>query len=299
MKRKIIGYSLSFLFVMGVLFSFIQKYQGFIPPHQPISIENEEIIAPAITDAFNDMTRVPILQSGLVKKIHVRVGQVVKKGEPLLSLDDTSATQNVNVSQISLIQAKNSVIIQRKNLKHIHTQLKRLKSIDPRAISRSELREKTHEFKMANIQLEQLKHNLDIAKANLENATFALKQYTIVAPKNGIVLQMNAHVNEYVGTLQPIIFLGDAKKIIVRISIDERDIKHFSPQASVYLTNNDNEQLKIPLRFIQLDRFIIMQERLNSRVQEALYFFNRNDYPNLAAGQQFDAHIAVKTNGLQ
>lgn len=67
--------------------------------------------------------------------------------------------------------------------------------------------------------------------------------------------------------------------------------KKYSPEASVYLTADG---LNIPLTFIQLDRYIITNDRLNARVQEALYFFNRQDYPELAAGRQLDAHIAVQ-----
>lgn len=144
---------------------------------------------------------------------------------------------------------------------------------------------------MGKIQIKQLQHSLDVAKANLRNAQLALNQFNIASPKDGIVLQINAHVDEFVGAGSQVILLGDAQKVIVRVSIEERDAKKYSPEASVYLTADG---LNIPLTFIQLDRYIITNDRLNARVQEALYFFNRQDYPELAAGRQLDAHIAVQ-----
>ncbi|WP_162265590.1 efflux RND transporter periplasmic adaptor subunit [Legionella santicrucis] len=259
-------------------------------PAAPVAV-NEEMIVPAIIDATNDITHVPTVQSGIIKKINVNVGQMVKQGEILFSLDDTVGQHNVAVNKSALKQAENNLIIQKKNLKHTQTQLKRLKSIDKRAINQAEVREKTHEVKMGAIQIEQLQHSLDTAKANLRNAELALSQLHVLAPKDGIILQINAHVDEFVGGGSQIILLGDAQKVIVRVSIEERDTKKFSPEASAYLTGED---LNIPLTFIQLDRYIINNDRLNARVQEALYFYKRADYPNLVAGRQFDAHIAIQ-----
>ncbi|KTD12104.1 hemolysin D [Legionella gratiana] len=293
MKRKIIGCSLLLLLVGGSYFYFVlnRKMAMLHMQPAPATVKNEELVAPAIIDATNDITHVPTIQSGIIKKIHVTVGQMIKQGEILFSLDDTVGQHNVAVNQSALRQAENNLMIQTKNLKHAEAQLKRLKSIDKRAINQADVREKAYEVKMGTIQIEQLQHSLDTAKANLKNAELALRQFNVVAPKDGIVLQINAHVDEFVGGGSQVILLGDAQKVIVRVSIEERDTKKFSPETAAYLTGED---LNIPLTFIQLDRYIINNDRLNARVQEALYFFNRKDYPNLAAGRQLDAHIPVK-----
>lgn len=59
----------------------------------------------------------------------------------------------------------------------------------------------------------------------------------------------------------------------------------------MYLTSATYTGTNIPLTFIQRDRFIIVQDRLNARVQEALYYFNRDDYPKFIAGQLVDVHV--------
>ncbi len=297
MRKKIISYSVVLLSISGLFFFLFFNNKTPIPQNQTAPVvEDQEIVASALVDPLTDIIRVPTLQGGVVKKIKVSVGQAVKKGQPLIQLDNASAKHGVVLSKIALKQAENTLIVQRHNLEHANAQLKMLKSIDRRAVSQAELKDKTHEVKMSKMQLEQLQDNLKVAKANLKNAEAFLKQFIVVAPKDGIILQINAHVDEFVGGAQPIFYLGDAKKVMVRVSIDERDAINFSSKASAYLTSNDNEKLKIPLKFIQLDRYIITQERLNARVQEALYSFNRDDYPNLAAGQQFDAHILIKTS---
>ncbi|CEG59005.1 efflux RND transporter periplasmic adaptor subunit [Legionella fallonii] len=295
MRKKIISYSL--LLLLGIGISFFLLLSSKMPTSQKLTtsvIDDEEIVASAIVDSVNDVTRVPTLQSGVVKKINVTVGQMVKKGQTLIVLDDTTAKHGLLVSKIALKQAKNNVAIQEKTLRHSRDQLKLLKSIDRRAVSQAEIKEKIHEVEMSLIQLEQLQHNLDVAGANLKNAELTLSQFNVTAPKDGVVLQINVHVDEFAVGTQQVVFLGDAKKVMVRVSIDERDALNFNSKTRAYLKSNDHEQLKIPLKFIQLDRYIVTQERLNARVQEALYSFNRDDYPNLAAGQQFDAHILIK-----
>ena len=296
MKNKITVYSLFalVLFLFSAYYIFNLKREAkeaeLLAKIKPETM----LIVPAIIDANNDITHVPTQQSGIIKKIAVSVGQHVKKGQLLFELDSLSAQRNVRIHQRLLIEAKNNLLLPEKDLKHAKNQLIRLKSIDPRAISRAEIREKNHEITVKTIQLQQAKHQLAIAHANLNSAKLALSQFQTLAPKNGIVLQVNGHPDEFVGGGQPIILLGDNKKIIVRVSIDERDISTISPKKNAYLTSKTYDHKNIPLKFIQLDRFILFHERLNSRVQEALYYFNRNDYPNFVAGQQVDVHIQTK-----
>src|SRR5580704_7499913 len=200
MRNKIVCYSLVLLIVeigCSLLFSL---HRASHPQNQTESVaDNEEIIASAIIDSVNDVTRIPVQQAGIVKKIDVAVGQMVKKGQVLLSLDDTFAKHGVTINRIALKQAENNVVIQEKNLHHAKAQLKRLKSMDKRAISRSDLSEKIHEVEMASIKLKQIQHHLETSRANLRNAELILSQFTIVAPKDGVILQINAHLDEFVG----------------------------------------------------------------------------------------------------
>jgi RND family efflux transporter MFP subunit len=295
MNKKMIAYALLGFFFVWSLFQL-----PLIPKARLEGISEdgptENIIAPAIIDSLNDVTRVSTLQSGVVKAIHVTVGDKVKKGQPLFSLDSTLVENNLTIQRIRLEEAKNALRIQERRVKHVQAQLARLRSIDKRAISRADLQEKNYEVGMDLIQLNQAEQNVALAKANVKNAELTLSQFQVTAPKDGVVLQINSHLNEFVGATQPVMFIGDAKKIIVRVSLDERDIERFHPKSKAYLTSNDHTQLKIPLTFMQLQRYIVTQERLNSRVQEVLYYFNREDYPHIVAGQQFDADITVRKN---
>lgn len=295
MKIKLIGYSATLLlFFAGYFLTFFHPTAPKEPQNQiQPPTQKDTLIAPAIIDSLSDITRVPTLQSGIIKHIHVTLGQKVKKGDPLVSLDSVTVENNLHINKLVYAQTKHGILIQQKQLKHLQKQLARLQSLDKRAVSQAELHEKLHEVNMAMAHLTQAQYSLELSRANVKNAKLTLEQFTTVAPKDGVILQINAHVGEFVGGAQQLVFLGDANKIIVRVSLDERDNHYFSTTAAAYLTSQENTSLKIPLTFIQLDRYIITQERLNSRVQEALYSFNREKYPNLVAGQLFDAIISL------
>ncbi|MCX7114360.1 MAG: efflux RND transporter periplasmic adaptor subunit [Gammaproteobacteria bacterium] len=253
-----------------------------------------ELVVSGLIDASNDTTRIPLLQSGILETMNVVVGQKVKKGDLLFSLNSVMPENNVKISQVNLKQAKNELKIQTQSLAHYERQLNRLKSIDRRAISLVELRDKMHEVKMGKIRLRQAKNNVSLAKTNLKNAKVVLEQFRAFAPKDSIVIQINYRVGEYVGGSQTVVVLGDAKKVIVRVSVDERDINRLIPDAPAYFFNNAGE--KVFLTYMQQDRLIVLSDRLNSRVQEVLYYYDRDACPDFLSGHQINVQLTSKAN---
>ena len=296
MKGKFVGLVLLLLMIAGICFLLKPRVTHNIHSDMPHS-STETIVAPALIDSLNDITHIPALQSGVLKELNVVAGQTVVKGQALFSLDSDLVENNVNIQRIMLEQAQNQLSIQQQKIIHNKAQLARLSSLDQRAISQSDLQNKQYEVNMETIQLTQAKRQLALAAANLKQAKLIWHQYTTVAPKNGIILQVNAHVNEFVGSSQPVLLLGDSHKVMVRVSLDERDIIRFHPTMPAFLTSNENKKLKIPITFLRLNQYIVTQERLNfSRVQEAIYYFNRKDHPNIIAGQQLDANIPINNH---
>ena len=295
MKGKFIG-SMLLIIIAGSFFLFKPRSTQSTHPNKMRS-SAEKIVAPAMIDSLSDITHIPALQSGVLKKLNVVAGQRVAKGQPLFSLESSLVENNVNIQKIMLQQAQNQLQIQQQKITHNKAQLARLSSLDQRAVSQSDLQNKQYEVNMETIQLTQAQRQLALAVANLKQAELIRDQYSVVAPKNGIVLQVNAHVNEFVGSSQPVVLLGDIHKVMVRVSLDERDIMHFQPTKPAFLTSNENKKLKIPITFLRLNQYVVTQERLNfSHVQEAIYYFNRKDYPHIIAGQQLDANIPINSH---
>ena len=260
--------------------------------------EVEKIVAPAIVDAVKDVAlRIVTLQAGVIKNIKASVGSIVKKGTPLLTLDDTASQNNLIIQKNTYHQALNSLALQQKQLSIAEQRLNRAKRIDPRAISKSDMQDRVHDVEVNKLQLSQANLNLSNAMINLKNSERALAELTIKAPIDGIVLQIDAHLGEFVGGGQSLILLGDADKVIVRVSIDERDMPHFRKDARAYITSIDGSDVKIPVIFSQLNRYIVIPDYLNTRCQEAIFYFKRSDHPSVVAGQQFEATINLADKG--
>lgn len=295
MKRTYLGaVILSLCVVMGLVIVRRHEQAGRVVQQPTMAtMQSDKILAPAIIDAPNDITRIPSAQSGVLRRIHVVVGEKVRKGQLLFSLENTLVKNTLRMNQLSLAQTKNDLRIKAQQLRFLNNQLRRMESLDVRAISRAEISGKRNEVKLANAQLKQAYYARSATKAAMKQTQLLLDQLAIRAPKDGLVLQVNAHQNEFVSAGQPIVFLGDAKKIIVRVSLDERDVYRFNPKASAVLLNYANASLNMPLTFVQLDQYIVTQERLNSRVQEVLYSLERDAYPHLVAGQLYDVSIQL------
>lgn len=294
MKKKYFGF-LGLAITSIVLLIFWRNYQtAQLLQQKPVTITpNDKILAPAIIDAPNDITRIPSAQSGVLRHIHVVVGDKVHKGQLLFSLENTLVKNALRINKLNLEQTQNDIIIKKQQLKFLNNQLRQMQSLDARAISKAEILAKKNEIKIATAQLKQANYNILANKASMQQTQLLLGQLAVRAPKDGIILQINAHQNEFVNAGQPIIFLGDAKKIIVRVSLDEREAYRFDSKAEAVLLNFANGDANMPLKFIQLDRYIVTQERLNSRVQEVLYSLDREAYPNLVAGQLYDVSITL------
>jgi len=256
-----------------------------------IIAQRHAIIAPAIIDSVNDITKIPALQAGVVNKIHVKLGQRVKKGELLFELDDQLLKHALEVQKISLKQAEKAITLQEKQLKYAQHQLNRLKNLDARAFSQLELSEKRHEVAMAKARLQQVITDKQLVAANYRQTELTLDQFKVFSPRAGVVLQINAHRGEFMNTGQAVLFLGDAHRVIVRVSIDEREAYRFQKDAPAYLMNNRDATHPIPMKFLHIDQYIVLQERLNTRVQEVVYSFPRKGHKDFIAGQLFDVSI--------
>ena len=84
----------------------------------------EKIVAPALIDSLNDITHIPALQSGVLKKLNVVAGQRVVKGQPLFSLESGLVENNVNIQKIMLEQAQNQLQIQQQKITFLLNSLK-------------------------------------------------------------------------------------------------------------------------------------------------------------------------------
>jgi multidrug efflux system membrane fusion protein len=150
------------------------------------------------------------LVSGVVSTVHVRPGQVVEQGDPLVTLDKRGFASRV---QRWLAE-----------FRHAESLLAEAKREDERA---AELYDRTvlsdFERNRALIELDAARAKLALSRAHLVEARLDLERSEIKAPFAGVVLSVAAVPGQQVTSqlqIQPLVTLADNRNLQVRAEVD-------------------------------------------------------------------------------
>lgn len=224
--------------------------------------------------------------SGVVSKIYVHEGDLVNKGDPLFSIDDSEIKAEID-------HARAKLAITQIHYEDISHNLNLFESIkDKRAISYSELSSKRFAAKKAHAQMIEAKTHLKVVESRF-------KKLTAKSPVDGHILQINAKIGEFLNNNNtPPIVLGHLGKMRVRVEIDETDIHRVDQDAKAIGMLRGNSQVKIPLKFLKYAPYIMpksnlsnrVSERIDTRVIELVYGFD-NSQASALPGQRMDVFI--------
>ena len=292
MVRK---YMIPVLALVGILFALWMLRQGSKPV-----IHAEPVADPPHVEFANRISGTGIVEAssrnisigahlpGIVARVHVKVGERVKAGSPLFSIDDRARLADLAVREARVREAE-------ANLQDLRAQLQIAEKVkDPRAISTDDLNKRRFAAQAAEARLAN-------AAAEVTAARVDIDLLTVRAPIDGDVLQVNIRPGEYAPsgvTAQPLIFLGSLDRLHVRVDIDENDAWRFRQQAPAVAFVRGNPSFKTNLRFEYVEKYVIPKrsltgestERVDTRVMQVVYSFNRSDL-SVYPGQLMDVYI--------
>ena len=169
--------------------------------------------------------------SGIVKSVNVDVGDSVKKGQTLVSLDDRGYKAHV-------IRTNSAVSRAKENFAEAKRELERGQELfDRTAIS-------VHQLQLVKIDHANSLATLNGAQAELTQAKLDLEYAQIKAPANGLVIDVNAHPNQTISNrleVQPLVVMAANDTWVARanLSIDEINDWKTGQQVQVSV-NGDN-----------------------------------------------------------
>jgi HlyD family secretion protein len=255
------------------------------PPTKPF---RSCVAASGIIESLRDNIAIGVPVAGLVTHVHVTVADRVEAGQALFSLDgrELHAQLGVNRAQMEVAAA---------NLRRLRDQFARLKSVgDPRAVSQDEVRTREHDVAVAAAEFE-------AARARVAQNAMMLERLTVFAPRGGTLLQVNVRPGEYASATPktPAMLLGDFDRLQVRADIDEQNASRFQPgqTATAYLKGDTTRP--ITLHFVRVEPYVVPKvsltgastERVDTRVLQVIYAFERPADRNVYVGQQVDLYI--------
>ncbi len=237
---------------------------------------------------------------GPITQIMVSEGAVVKRGAPLIRIDDA-------VQRATVEQQKAQIDLAVAGLRSSRDQMDKQQAsyeLDPRSVSKNDLDNVKNAVHVAEA-------NIEVARKQYELARTLLSKYTVHAPADGTVLAINAGVGSYIsaqGTydtysqgFNPVIVMGSAQTFIgVRCYIDEILISRL-PGASQMRAQRAirGTDVRVPLEYVRVQHYVSPKielsnqrtERVDVRVLPVIFRFDRPKDVNLYLGQLVDVYI--------
>lgn len=214
--------------------------------------------------------------TGIVTKVYVSEGSLVKKSQKILEINSTQANtvyqnalaayQNAQITydltlksksdlQNSVEQAKNNLEVAQasydfakanydsitSNAQATDVQIKQatqqLKQAEA-GLSNANIAVESAQRQLDNfsLKLEQAQINLNSAKTALDNAANTLKDYIVTSPIDGVVLNLSATENAPVQIGMPVGTVGNPKGFVVSAYVDEIDVPKLRVGESATIT---------------------------------------------------------------
>jgi HlyD family secretion protein len=251
MSKRLGVVSAGVLVVGGGLYAWssMTPAKATFEPSRLATVEQDTMIRSVVaTGKVEPISKVEIKSkaNGIIERLHVDVGDVVKAGDVLAELDKENlqarvreASANVQAAEAALLAAraqleKNKVEAEGPDVEFAKRAAKRAEdlaaqklvaqAVNRQKAARSQLVVSQARVSEANAQVSQ-------ARANLERAEEELRNATIRAPIAGMVLTRDVEMGSPVSSILNlganatlVMTLGDIKEVFVRGKVDEADI---------------------------------------------------------------------------
>jgi multidrug efflux pump subunit AcrA (membrane-fusion protein) len=272
------------------------------PEPPPVADFTDTVAAVGLIEASTENISIGTPLAGVVAKVFVTAGQTVRRGEPLFELDTRQLRADLAVRQKAIDVARERTRVAQARLADLQRQLEFAEQVkDKRAISAEELTRRRSAVDTAQAEVDELRAEIAAAESQLQAVQVDLDRSVVRAPLAAEVLQVKVRVGEFApaaATVNPLILLGRAKPLHVRVDVDEQEAWRVRAGAKAIGHVRGNPELKTSLQFVRFEPFVLPKrsltgdntERVDTRVLQVIYRVENEDVP-LFVGQQMDVFI--------
>ena len=272
------------------------------PAPPPVSEYPDTVAAVGLVEPSSESISIGTPLSGVVTAVRVVVGQEVKAGEPLFELDQRQLRADLAVKQRALSVGASRVTVASAHLEDLRRQLAFAEGVkDRRAISAEELSRRRSAVETATAELEEARAEVGGESSQVRAAETEIERSVIRAPIDAQVLQVKVRAGEYAPasvTATPLVVIGRAKPLHVRVDVDEQEAWRVGAGARAMAHVRGNPRLETPLTFVRFEPFVVPKksltgdstERVDTRVLQVIYRVESEELP-LFVGQQLDVFI--------
>ncbi len=251
---------------------------------------------------------------GIIENIYVTEGDTVQIGTPILSLSNeaqqlnrenaelNAAYADINANQGKLNEAKLMIELSYNKLQVDSTAYIRQKNLwDQQVGTKAELELRELNYRNAKtayfsslVRYKDLQRQLNLtssqAKKSLQISSRLAGDFTVKSEINGMVYKILKSKGELVNTQTPLAVIGDLKKFILELQVDEYDIIKVKKEQEVIVMFDSYKGSVFEATVTKIDP--VMNERSKTFLVEA-EFVKPPDvlYPNMT----FEANIILQT----
>lgn len=199
------------------------------------------------------------VQGAQILSIPVRLGQTVKRGQLLMTLDDREQRANVQIAELALAQAqkdaqqnliaaRESVGVDQGRWRRAVKDAENYRALGPEATSEKQIADAEQTSSEARMQLalDQKREN-DVRSDNATNISSAVTRldierqklalFRVIAPEDGMILRIDQHVGENL-TGAPAIEMGDIRTMYVICQAFQGDLLKLRPGLRATIKSN-------------------------------------------------------------
>lgn len=269
------------------------------PPIKPVetpnlkSNQNLFLSGKGVVESISEDISIATNVSGVVTKVFVKVGQQIKKDQPILEIQTDKAQSDylVRLSELEVAKARLKESESRRNFYRNIT--------DKEAVSQEEVRARELAADTAEAEVKQ-------AEARVLEAKTILDLHTVKAPIDAEVLRVNAHPGEFAQageSTRPLVVIGDTSSLNVRVDVDEYELRALGKHPVATIMPKGNAHAKYTGELVKTELLVLPKRNLTGVGQELvdtrvlqLVFRVMQKNPQLYVGQQVDVFVMSQHN---
>ena len=303
LKNLTIAAALLGIVAMFLLVARLKKPDPVAPPlvEAATAPYQAAIGARGIVESLGENVHISPLVSGVVEEVYVKVGDQVKKGDPLFRVDSRAARAAVASREAEIPVLTARLAEAEANLAEKQDLLERVTKLGSKNVaSEEEVRRATFQHRAAAALQALAAAELQQGKVLLAEAQTDLDLTLVAAPRDGEILQVNIRSGEHASpnTMMEAILLGDTSALQLRADVDEDSAWRVRPGAPATAYIKGTRDKPIPLTFVRVEPYILPKksltgestERVDTRVLQVIYTFPAPKTP-IYVGQQMDVFI--------
>lgn len=233
--------------------------------------------------------------SGQVKKLYIKAGDNVSKGELIAEIDDLPQRSDLRNAQAALSVAQADLETREATLVRQDAQFKRLQQmIKANLVSRQDFDEAAEAWSTARAELTAQKARVIQAQIEVDKKQLDLSYTRIMAPMDGTVIAIVTKQGQTVNAAQSaptIAKLAQLGTMTIKVQVSEADITNIHPGQQAWFTTfaNPDKRYNATLRSIELAPESVMKDDAlmgnsestpASSTNAAIYYNALLDVPN-------------------